>query len=358
MRFGLSEEQQLLRDNLRRYLQDQAPLDRVRKVAEGDAEAGTEILSGLLELGLAGLMVPQAHGGLGLGAFEAAVVAEALGAAVAPVPFVASYAMAPLALARAGSPAQQAAWLPGIAAGEFRLGVGLTEFVGARDGAALRFAQGQLQGTALFVLDGGAVDAWLLADAAGQLYLVPPDQVRQRELVSIDRTRCLVELTLDGAEAEPLPGGRADTEAVLDLGRVLLAADSIGAGQAMLDKAVAYAGERQQFGRVIGSFQAVEHMCAEMAAELEPARALVWYAAYVQDAQPHEARLLACHAKAHTSEIGRFVAKTATEVHGGMGFTDMLGLHYWFKRLGVNRQLLGSPELVRYQAAEIQGWLR
>ncbi len=357
MRFGLSEEQQLLRDSVRRYLADQAQLDRVRLVADGDEQEASSILDGLLNLGLAGLLVPESQGGLGLGAFEAAVVAEALGGAVAPVPFIGSYAMAPLALNRAGSPAQQEAWLPRIAAGDARLGVALTEFSGARDGTALRYAGGCLNGTALFALDAGAVDAWLLADSAGQMYLVESSAVQQRLLVSIDRTRRLAELSLDQAPAEPLPGDRADTEAVLDLGRVLLAADSIGAAQAMLDKAVAYAGERQQFGRLIGSFQAVKHLCAEMVAELEPARALVWYAAYAQDALPAESRLLACHAKAHTGEIGRFIAKTATEVHGGMGFTDMLGLHYWFKRLGANRLLLGGPEQLRSEAAQVQGWL-
>ena len=123
----------------------------------------------------------------------------------------------------------------------------------------------------------------------------------------------------------------------------------------MLERAVAYAKERQQFGRVIGSFQAVKHLCAEMAAELEPARSLVWYAAYAFDHAPEDASVAAAHAKAHLSEIGRFVARTATEVHGGIGFTDALGLHYAFKRIGLNRQLLGGPERVRALAAEMQG---
>ena len=124
----------------------------------------------------------------------------------------------------------------------------------------------------------------------------------------------------------------------------------------MLDRAVAHAREREQFGRPIGSFQAVKHMCAEMAAMLEPCRALVWYAAYAQDALPDEARLAACHAKAHLGEVGREVSRLATEVHGGMGFTDELGLHHWFKRISVNRQLLGGPERCRREAAALQGW--
>lgn len=109
-----------------------------------------------------------------------------------------------------------------------------------------------------------------------------------------------------------------------------------------------------QFGRPIGSFQAVKHMCAEMAAELEPCRAMMWYAAHAFDEIAGEARLTACHAKAHVSEVGTFVARTSTEVHGGIGFTDELGLHLWFKRIGANRQLLGGPDLVREEAAKLQ----
>jgi alkylation response protein AidB-like acyl-CoA dehydrogenase len=134
----------------------------------------------------------------------------------------------------------------------------------------------------------------------------------------------------------------------------MLAADTLGAAQNMLDQAVAYAGERKQFGRPIGSFQAVKHMCAEMAAALEPCRAMVWYAAHALDHLPDEAHHTACHTKAHVSEVGKFVARTATEVHGGMGFTDLLGLHYWFKRIGYNRAMLGAPELLREAAARAQ----
>ena len=134
----------------------------------------------------------------------------------------------------------------------------------------------------------------------------------------------------------------------------MLAADTLGAAQTMIDQAVEYAQQREQFNRPIGSFQAVKHMCAEMTAGLEPCRALVWFAAHALDELPAESTLTACHTKAHLAEVGRFVAKTATEVHGGMGFTDLLGLHYWFKRIGFNRQLLGAPELIRDEAARLQ----
>jgi alkylation response protein AidB-like acyl-CoA dehydrogenase len=137
----------------------------------------------------------------------------------------------------------------------------------------------------------------------------------------------------------------------------MLAADTLGAAQYMLDQAVAWAKERVQFGRVIGSFQGVKHTLAEIVTMLEPCRAFVWYAAYAQDALPDEARLFACQVKAHLGDVGREASRMATEVHGGMGFTDLLGLHYWFKRCTFDRQMLGGPERCREEAARLQGWM-
>jgi alkylation response protein AidB-like acyl-CoA dehydrogenase len=237
--------------------------------------------------------------------------------------------------------------------------VAISESVaGARDGAGVTAKDGRLNGKALFVPGGVAAGLLIVADTDGQLHLAPGEAVGPtgRTLMpGIDETRRLAEVNFKDTPAEALCGGPELLAVLRDAGWVLIAADSLGAGQAMLDKAVAYAKERRQFERVIGSFQAVKHMCAEMAAELEPCRSLVWYAAYAFDAAPAEASLMAAHAKALTSEVGRFIARTSTEVHGGMGITDLLGLHFWFKRLGLNRQLLGGPERVREIAARMQG---
>jgi alkylation response protein AidB-like acyl-CoA dehydrogenase len=124
----------------------------------------------------------------------------------------------------------------------------------------------------------------------------------------------------------------------------------------MFDQALAFVNQRMQFNRFIGSFQAVKHQFADMVTVLEPCRAMVWYAAYAQDALPDEARLTALQTKAHLGDVGRDIARMATEAHGGMGFTDLLGLHYWFKRIGFNRQMLGGPEHCREEAARLQGW--
>lgn len=361
MEFGLSEDQKLLQESIRGTLERVSPLERVRKMAEAKDAQADDAWQALAELGVPGMMVPEAQGGMGMKLLDAALVSEMLGRFVAPVPFIATAVMAPIAITGAGSPAQQEAWLPQLASGAIIAGVAVAEVAaGARDGAGVTVSGGKLSGKSLFALDAAKADVIVVADNAGGLHLVKGGAagLTKVALTSIDLTRSLTELQFDNVEAEALQSGDvgATLRRMIDAGRVLLAADTLGAGWAMIEQAVAYAGERKQFNRVIGSFQAVKHMCAEMAAELEPCRSLIWYAAHAFDEIPEETTLMAAHAKSLTTEVGRFVARTATEVHGGMGFTDLLGLHYWFKRIGLDRQLLGSPERVRNEAAALQGW--
>ena len=361
MEFALSEEQQMLQMSISRYLDSHCDLDQVRAAAKDNITKQADVWNGIGELGVLGIIIPEEYGGVGLGFLDAALVAEALGRAVAPIPYIGSSIMAPVAILNAGDDRQKSTWLPKIAAGDCVFGVGVTEQIGQRETDGIVSADGKLTGKAMFVVDGLDADMLVIADDNGVLHLVDANAsgVTRNNLSTIDKTRALAEVILDQVDAEVLPGSKNDSEALtktIDAGRVMLAADSLGASDVMIEKAVQYAKERKQFERVIGSFQAVKHMCAEMASELEPCRSLVWYAAHSINHIPGEARLLVCHAKAHLSEVGRFVAKTSTEVHGGMGFTDLLGLHYWFKRIGLDRQLLGAPELVREEAAVFQGW--
>ena len=350
MEFGLSEEQNLLQDSINRCLGDHANLDAVRRFAAGEESDG-KVWSELAELGASALLVPEDCGGVELSALDAAIVAECLGYHCAPAPFLGSAILAPLALACAGG---QDSRLAKLAAGELRIGIALGEAVVARADAGIESKGGRLTGKALFALDPEA-DEFLLADQHRHLYLASAEVARKRTLTTIDNTRPTCELVFDNAPATRLSDNPKHLSDLIDTGRVMLAADTLGAAQNMLDQAVAYAKERHQFNRPIGSFQAVKHLCAEMAASLEPCRAMVWYAAHALDEVPDEAHLTACQSKAHIAEVGTFVARKATEVHGGMGFTDLLGLHYWFKRIGFNRQMLGAPELVREEAARAQG---
>lgn len=349
MEFGLSDEQSLLVDSTTRFLREQVTLDTVRKIAEGNS-SDQKVWSGLTELGIPALLVSEAAGGMNLGTMEAALISEALGYHVTPGPYLPSAAIAATAL----KDANRNELLADVAAGNCRIGVAFSEAVGARDKASVTASNHQLSGTAIFALDAEA-DFYLVATNQKALYLVNADQLQRQVLTTIDKTRSTCELIFDKTPAELISDDQNTFERCLDIGRIMLAADTLGAAQNMLDQSIAYAKTREQFDRPIASFQAVKHMCAEMAAQLEPCRSMVWYAAHAFDELPMESRLTACHTKAHISEVGTFVAKTSTEVHGGMGFTDLVGLHYWFKRIGFNRQILGSPELVRDEAARLQG---
>lgn len=352
MEFGLSQEQTLLQDSVNRFLSEQVPLDSVRQVSAGET-TDAEIWQGLTELGLPGLLISEENGGLGLSSLDAAIVSESLGYHVTPSPFITSAVIAPVALQSAGVRQEL---LGKVATGETRIGVAFSEGIGARADAGVTVNAGKLNGKALFAMDVEA-DDYLVSTADQSLYLVSTDAsgCKRQSLTTVDLTRTTAELTFDNADAELVSDDPAVFAAALDAGLVALAADTLGAAQCAVDQAVAYAGQREQFNRVIASFQAVKHMCAEMAAELEPCRAMVWYAAHALDELPEEASMMASHTKAHLSEVGQFVTRTATEVHGGMGFTDLVGLHYWFKRAGFNRQLLGSPEWNRERAATLQG---
>ena len=318
MEFALSEDQRMLQDSLNGFLKDAASLDTIRKIATGDEAASASLASGLDELGLAGLHVPEHRGGLGLGLLDACLVQEALGYAIAPSRFLATTVTAH-AMRNAGED-----FLSGVATGDIRMGLALTELSSRRDGAGITMIKDKLTGTSLLADSADGSTHLLVADSTGALNLVATPNASPMQ--TIDRTRVFSEVRFDGEVAEMTLA--ADDE-VLAAARLLVAADTLGAAQAMLDKAVAYAAERQQFGRVIGSL----------------------------DTGEPEGLVMATLAKSHLAEAGTFIARTSTEVHGGMGFTDLVGLHYWFKRIGVNRQLFGSPEQCRHDAARLQGWL-
>ncbi len=356
MDFALSEQQVLLQSTINEFLQAHAPLAKVRELVADDKSSDAALTEGLAEIGVPGVLIPEEFGGVGLTHLDAALIAESLGATVAPYSFIGSAVIAVSAILQSSDEDLKQTWLPKIAEGSTQVAIAISDHTGQRDSTGVSYENGSLQGETMFALDVENANAVLVADKDQSTYLADLNEVEVIVLKSIDKTRSLAELRFHQSPAILVTRDREQLAQIIALGRVMLAADTLGAAQTMLDKAIEYAGERKQFNRVIGSFQAVKHLCAEMAADLEPCRSLVWYAAHSFHSIPDEARLVANHAKAHLAEVGQSVARKATEVHGGMGFTDLLGLHYWFKRIGLNRQLLGSPNSIRKEIAKQQGW--
>ena len=360
MYFGLSEEQQFFKDNVNKFLNDHASLDIVKKIIDNnDLDIKNEIANGILNLGINSLLVPEKYGGLGLDLLFATAVSQSLGENVAPFSFTGSYVMAPIALSLGGNEDQKNKYLNSIVNNKMKFAVGFSEYIAARNNFGFLFKNNTVSGKSIFVLDVENSTHLLIADEAGQIGVININDknIKLTELTTVDKTRTYFEIRFEKASVDILEETKSNINAVtrsIDAGRIVLAADSLGASEALLTKAVEYSKERKQFGRAIGSFQAIKHMCAEMAADLEPCYSLVWHAAHCFDNIPDESRLMSCHAKSHVSDVSKVIAKKATEVHGGMGFTDLMGIHYWFKRIGVNRQNLGSPETIREEAAKIQ----
>ena len=362
MDFGLSEEQGQLIESLRRFIAQQAPLDTVREIAGTNTGYDKKIHSELVDLGVYGILIPEEYGGAGLSFLDAVLVQETLASGVIPSNYLGTAIIAPVAFQTVGSADQKSEWLPKIAMGDCNIGVAIAELSGARSDAGVKLTNGKLDGKALSVIDAVAADTFLVAVGRDTLALVKSDAagLALTPMIGIDRTRSLGELIFTGVECELLGDQGQASEALrrmLSAGRIALAGDTLGASQEMIQRAVDYAQQREQFNRPIASFQALKHLCAEMIASLEPCRSLVWYAAHAFDEVPDESDLMACHAKAHLSEVGTMIARTSTEVFGGMGFTDLMGLHYWFKRIGFNRQILGGPVQVREEAAVLQNWI-
>jgi alkylation response protein AidB-like acyl-CoA dehydrogenase len=241
--------------------------------------------------------------------------------------------------------------LPGIATGEKVVAVAL-------DGVEER--GGRLVGTSLEVADADIADVIVVA-AGEALYLAPAGAagIAVEPLLLVDRTRRLAELRFDSAVAalERMPGelGREARERVVAAERIALAADALGACYRAIQLAVEYAKRREQFGRVIGSFQAVKHLCAEMIADTDPVQSLLWYAAHAWDRHDPEAPRLAALLKSHVAEVGAEVASKATQVFGGMGFTWDCDVHWFYQRTAYARQVAGTPDRLRAEAA--RAWL-
>lgn len=361
MDFGLSEEQVLLQETVRRFLAARCPTARVREIMERPGAHDTELWRGLAELGVPSILVPEAQGGLGQELLDLAIVAEELGFAAAPGPFLAS-AMATVALVNADDQAAQSQWLPALAAGDAigAVAIGEANEEWALDRLGTRVTGGGLTGKKPLVAGAGVADFILVAgvgdDGVG-LFLVEGGAkgMTVAALKTSDMTRPLWAIELADVPARRI-GGAAAIARAYDAGLVLLAADAYGGARRCFEMTRGYVLEREQFGQKVGAFQSVKHQLADLVADLEPVMSLYWYAAHALDRLPDKSTRHAALAKAHACDVFDRMARMATELHGGIGFTWEYDLHLWFRRAMFDRSYLGEAIYQRSRAAAVSGW--
>lgn len=377
MDLGLSEEQEMLQRSAREFLTQECPPTFVREMYTDKEGFSRELHRKMVEQGWTGLLIPEPYGGLGLSMLDMAVLLEEMGRAVVPGPFMFSSVLATLALIHGGTSAQKKMWLPRLASGE---AVGTLAFLEENDrldaaGVTLKAKKIRneylFSGTKMFVPFAADADVLLTAirtsgkgeDGITLLLL-------ERELPGLalqpldvfDQTRRVYEVTFKSVvvPTTAMVGGEGKGWKILarliDAACVAIAADSLGGAQKALEMAVEYTKVRTQFNRPIASFQALKHMAAEMASEIEPARALVWYAAHAFDARPREAPRAATLAKARLSDVYSRATNRAVQMHGGIGFTWEHDMHFWFKRAKWNEFAFGDATFHRERLAQLEGF--
>jgi alkylation response protein AidB-like acyl-CoA dehydrogenase len=329
VRFAFTDEQIGLRRSVRKVLELHGGIGAARRAMQSELGHDGALWSRLSgDLGLAGLIIPERLGGAGLGWVEVAAVSEELGATLAPVPLFSTVCLATSALLACGPLADDA--LAAIARGET---------------AALVLGRASRH-----VVDGHTADLLVIADDDG-VFVVRGDArgVRRRRLATVAPTRTLAEVQIDASAPLERIGAGAD----LDLARVALAAEQVGGAQRCLDMSVEYAKVRQQFGRPIGSFQAIQHICADMFVLVESARSAAYHAAWTADHDPAGLAAAAATAAAYCGDAFHRCAGDTIQVHGGIGFTWEHDAHLYWKRARADRALLGTPSAQRDRIAEM-----
>jgi alkylation response protein AidB-like acyl-CoA dehydrogenase len=370
MKLAPSTEQQELRESVRRFLADRVPLQRVRELMESADGADEKIWNyAASQLGLQAIAIPEEYGGAGFTFAEQAIVLEELGAALYPGPYLASAVLAATALLVSSDDSAKRDLLPGIAGGETVATLAFTEDDGSWEPDAIRLAASQagsslsgswvLDGHKSFVLDGHTASLILAVartDAGLSLFAVQAgaDGLTRKQLPTMDQTRRLARLEFSSVPAT-LIGSPGEAAAILsrtlDVAAIAQAAEQLGGAQRALDMAVSYAKIRHQFGRPIGSFQAIKHRCADLLLEVESLRSAVGYAAAAVVEDSAEVPVVAALVKALASDTYFHVAAENIQIHGGIGFTWEHDAHLYFKRAKASELLLGDASYHRERLA-------
>jgi acyl-CoA dehydrogenase len=375
----LTDEQVMLRDSARGYLAEHAPVSTLRRLRDSRDPEGLsrDLWKGFAEMGFTGVLVPEAHGGLGLGHVEAGVVMEEIGRCLTASPFLSTAVVAASALARGGGAAQQAEWLPKIAAGETIATLAVDE--GAKHDPAKTALKAERSGNGFrlngrkgFVLDGHVADLLIVAartagapgEASGlTLFLVDPRAkgVNVERTVMVDTHNAArvsfdnVEITADAVLGE-VDGGWGLLEGVLNAGRAAVAAEITGVGDEAMGRTLAYLKERKQFGRLIGEFQALQHRAAHLFTEVEIAKAAVLKALQTLDDRFDQAGPIVSIAKAKAGSAATLAVQEAVQMHGGVGMTDEFDIGLFMKRARVAQELFGDSNFHADRVAKLNGY--
>jgi len=365
--FAFNEEQEELRKTVRQFLEAKSPESAVREQMDTEAGYDAAVWSQMGEqLGLQGLVIPEEFGGSGYGFIELVVVLEEMGRALLCAPFFSSAVLAAQTLIHSGDDAAKGEYLPGIASGETIATLAFTEENGRWDEEGITAtASGSgdswtIDGTKMYVLDGHTASLLLVAARTGagvSLFAVDAGAsgITRTALATMDQTRKQAKVEFSGTPARLIGtdgGGWTVLSRVLDLAAVALAAEQVGGAQLCLEMAVQYAKDRVQFGRPIGSFQAIKHKCADMLLEVESAKSAAYYAGWCAAELNDELPSVASLAKAYCSESYFHAAAENIQIHGGIGFTWEHPAHLYFKRAKSSELLFGDPTYHRELLAQ------
>lgn len=343
MNLEFSEDQQFVQQTARDFLAKNAGPDACRKILEApDAHHDTALWKGVAEMGWLGAVVPEEHGGAGLGYLELVLIAEEVGRSLAPIPFSSSVALCTEAILAHGSDAQKQQWLPRLAAGDAIGTFAIAEGPGEADAAsvATRLAGGKLRGTKLPVLDGEAATVAVVV-AQGErgpaLALVDLSGagVGRTRIQSFDPSRSLARIEFDDTLAErlgPADGGAARIDALLDRAAVVIGFEQLGGATRAMELTREFALGRYAFGRPIASFQAIKHRFADLYAKIEIARSNGYYAAWALSSDSDELGLAACSFRAAASDAFETAAQEMIQIYGGVGFTWEYDCHLFYRR--------------------------
>jgi alkylation response protein AidB-like acyl-CoA dehydrogenase len=359
----LSEEQSMLRDAAKSWVQEKSPVTAFRKMRDSGAELGYDAAAWneMAEMGWAGVIIPEEYGGSNFGYLSLGLVLEELGRTLTASPLLASGLAAASALVLGGSDAQKSEWLPKIAEGAVVGALAIDEGPHHNpEKVATVFKDGKITGKKTFVLEGMAAGIIIVSgrgpDGIG-LYLVKADDkgVTRHRLALAD-SRGAANIDFDGAAAEPLTGGAALVEKVLDRARAGIAAEMLGSAVQAFETTLDYLKVRVQFGQVIGSFQALQHRAAKMFTDLELSRSAVEAALAAIDADSPDTPELVSLAKAKMGDTFHLVSNEMVQMHGGIGMTDAHDAGFYLKRARAAEAAFGNQAFHRDRYARIQGY--